>query len=163
MDKIYLVGAEGKLQRRGWAQGRALPRRETEKLTVTGARDRRSGSIGSHRRPCSKEPGDSNQAGLFSFGRLAVSYLSQIWSASSCIGSRYKQSTASFRVLLCYHYIRRTVQYLKMSLVALSTIRYMQLDKYTAFWYQSIWSILREIWYSYLGRYATTSISCEII
>lgn len=37
-DEIYLVGAERRLQRGEWVQGRALPRREIEKLCGWGKR-----------------------------------------------------------------------------------------------------------------------------
>ena len=78
-DEIYLVGQRGSCREGDRHREELFPgERLSNWLSLAGGRDGRSGFNGSHRKPCSKEPGGCSRAEAFSFGRLAVSYLSQI-------------------------------------------------------------------------------------
>lgn len=71
-------GSKGEVTERGMGLGKKLFCGERLRNWKAGARKGRSGSVGSHKKPSSKEPGHCSQAGPFSFGRMAVSYLSQM-------------------------------------------------------------------------------------
>lgn len=75
MNKIYPVGVKGKLQRWGWVQGRALPRREIEKLWL-GQEKEDQGVLGGTKSLATGSLGTVARL-HHSHGRLAVNCLSQ--------------------------------------------------------------------------------------
>lgn len=104
MNKRYLVGTKGKLQRGGCVQGRALPRREIEKLWL-GQEKENQGVLGATENLAARSMGTVARL-HHSHARLAVNCLSQMCHGRSCSKSRNKQNTALFRVLICYRNMR---------------------------------------------------------
>lgn len=158
-DKIYLVGAKGKSQRGGQAQGRALSWKDTKKLVcgwgkrLLEATENLAGrSLGTVAR--------LDRSPLAGWLWVYFPRCEMVVAVSDLDINRAQLHSGSLSVITTF---RGLYTSWKMSLAALSTITYMQLDKYTAFRYQSIWSILCKIWYAYLGRYSSMSVSFQII